>query len=188
MYPKTYEYEKQLVSLLKDNNVKAFDILFYKYSKNIYNYSFSILKDSDESKEIVQEVFCRVWNYRSKLDTEKSFKSLLFTITYRLIINHLRIKIKEKKYLNHVLDNYNPENNSLNNNHEYSILSNQIENAVDELPEKRKKIFKLSRENCLSYIEIANELGITTKTVENQINLSLKYLRVRLDLNVSQYY
>ena len=86
-----------LVSQLIKSDKKAFDALYHRYSKKLFSFSFSFLKNEEDSKEIVQEVFLRIWNKRKQIDGTKSFKSFLFTISYNLIIDQLRIKLKNKE-------------------------------------------------------------------------------------------
>lgn len=173
------EDDKNLVVKLSHGEVKAFDALFYKYSRRLYAFSFSLLKNEEDSKEIVQEAFLKIWNKRLEIDSSKSFKSYLFAVSYNLIVDHLRHKIKNQEYQKFLLDYFNEDNTQVNNYAEYEILSGEIEQAVEELPTKRKQIFKLSRESGLSYNAIALKLGISEKTVENQITLSLRHIKQR---------
>ena len=184
MYIITNKDDKQLVSQLRHNEVKAFDTLFHKYSEKLFRFSFSLLKNEEDSKEIVQEAFLRIWKKRQEIDSSKSFKSFLFTISYNLIIDHLRLRLKDKEYREFLARHFKFEKFDFGNDIDYDILNRKIKNAVEELPAKRKHIFILSREKGLSHKEIAEELGISVKTVENQINLSLKHLKVRLGKNI----
>lgn len=174
------EDDKQLVSLLKKTEVKAFDILFHKYSQRLYHFSFSLLKNEEDAKEIVQETFLRIWNRRLEVDSGKSFKSYLFTISYHLIIDQLRLRLKDQEYRNFLQDYFKISNFSVDSKIDYEELTQKIDQVIEELPEKRKRIYKLSREEGMSNNEIAEKLGISTKTVENQITLSLRYLKLRL--------
>lgn len=178
------EGDKLLVSKLRNNEVKAFDSLFNKYSEKLYRFSFSLLKNKEDSKEIVQEAFLRIWKKRHEIDSSKSFKSFLFTISYNLIIDQLRLRLKDKEYRDFLVKYFDYEKDNSSNIIEYDALNKQINNAIEELPGKRKQIFKLSRKQGFSYKEIAKELGISVKTVENQINLSLKHLKSHLGRDV----
>lgn len=174
------ELEIKLVSRLRNDDVKAFDSLFQIYSKRLYRFAFSLLKNREDSEGIVQEVFLRVWSKRADIDSTRSFKSYLFTISYNLIMDELRLRLKQKDYLSN-LDNFF-DIEEINSGHEadYNLLKSQIDNLVDELPEKRKQIYLLSREKGLSHKEIAGKLNLSVKTVENQINLALRFLKSRL--------
>jgi len=172
--------DKKLVDQLKSNNEKAFDTLFYRYSEKIYRFSFSLLKNEEDSKEIVQEVFCRIWEKRNKIDSSKEFKSFLFTISYNLIVDQLRLRLKNNEYREFLVKYFDSNNFNLSNEIDYDRLNKQISSIIEELPPKRRRVYKLSRENGLTYKEIAKKLGISVKTVETHINLSLKHLKTRL--------
>jgi RNA polymerase sigma-70 factor (family 1) len=169
-----------LVSELKNNEARAFDILFYKYSNKLFSFSFSLLKNNEDSKEIVQETFLRIWYNRNEIDPHKSFKSFLFTISYNLIMDRLRLRMKDKEYRKFLEYYFEYKETGIRSESDYEILKKEIERAIEELPEKRKNIFKLSREEELSHKEIAEKLDIKVKTVENQINLALKHIKVRI--------
>lgn len=172
--------DKQLVSQLINNDVKAFDELFHKYSDRLYRFSFSLLKNGEDSKEIVQETFYKVWSKRNDIDSSKSFKSFLFTISYNLIIDQLRIKLKDREYKKFLEDYFKDNNFKADYRADFNILNNQISEIIERLPGKRKKIYQLSRDKGLSHKEISNRLGISVKTVENQINLVLKQVKKQL--------
>lgn len=176
--------DKTLVLQLQNNSVSAFDSLFCKYSNKLYGFAFSLLKNREDSKEIVQEAFCRIWDKRHELDPSKSFKSFLFTISYNLIIDQLRLRLKEKEYKNFLCDYFNSIEVINDNKADYKIIAGKVKLAVEEFPKKRKEVYLLSRENGLSQKEIANKLGISVKTVENHINLGLKHIRLRLGKDI----
>jgi len=176
----TNKDEKLLVSQLRNNDVKSFDILFENYSSKLYRFSFSLLKNHEDSKEIVQETFFRVWDKRREIDSSKSFKSFLFTISYHLIIDQLRLKLKDQEYRSFLKEYFKTEELQIISEPDFESLNRQIVTVIEELPSKRKQIFTMSREQGLSHKEIAGQLNISVKTVENQINLALKLIKSRL--------
>jgi RNA polymerase sigma-70 factor (family 1) len=176
----TNKDEKGLVAGLRNNEVKSFDILFQKYGAKLYRFSFSLLKNHEDSKEIVQETFYRVWDKRNQIDSSKSFKAFLFTISYHLIIDQLRMKLKDQEYRSFLKEYFRTEELQINSKTDFDSLNRQIAAIIEELPAKRKQIFTLSREEGLTHKEIAEQLNISVKTVENQINLSLKLIKSRL--------
>ena len=174
------ENDKRLVFELRNNKINAFDAIFHKYSDKLYRFAFSLLKNDEDSKGIVQETFLKLWKNRNDIDTSKSLKSYLFTISYHLIIDQLRYRLKDVRYREFLYRYF--ENNSfiINSKFDFDVLNRQIEAAVEELPDKRKQIYLLSREKGYSHKEIADKLGLSVKTVENQINRSLNHFRMRL--------
>lgn len=176
--------EKTLVAKLKNNQADAFDLLFHKYSDKLFRFAFSLLKNEEDACEIVQETFFKIWEKRNKIDSSKSFKSFLFSISYHLVIDQLRSRLKDREFRNSLEKYFSEQTNFQENRIDYNTLQNEINKAVDELPEKRKQIYRLSREHGLTHKEIAGQLGVKTKTVENQINLALNHIKTRLGKDI----
>jgi RNA polymerase sigma-70 factor (family 1) len=176
--------EKVLVTKLRNNDVEAFDFLYHQYSNKLFRFAFSLLKNEEDACEIVQETFFRIWEKRNKIDSSKSFKSFLFSVSYHLIIDQLRERLKDQEFRNSLEKYFNKQVNLQENLLDYNTLETEINKAVNELPEKRKQIYRLSREKGLSHKEIAGQLGVKPKTVENQINLALKHIKTRLGKDI----
>lgn len=171
--------ETELVKELKDGFTSAYDELFNTYGNRVYKFAFSILKSREDSEEIVQDTFFKIWEKRRTIDHEQSFKSFLFTIAYNNIMTKFREKAKEKKYREYFItnasDHYDQEESIL-----FDDIQNQVQKIIDRLPPRRKQIFILRKENNLTYKEIAGKLGISSKTVENNINLAIKYIKTQI--------
>jgi RNA polymerase sigma-70 factor (family 1) len=180
--PKTND--EMLVLRLRKNDMAAFDTLFKKYNKQLFNFSWSLLKSGEDSEEIVQEVFCRIWEKRNDIDSSKSFKSFLFKISYNLIIDQLRLKLQDQHYRKYIEDYFQTNAFRIEDKTDYNTIKKEIDSAVDELPGKRKQIFQLSRVTGLSNKEIAEKLDISPKTVENQITLALKHIKTKLGKDI----
>jgi RNA polymerase sigma-70 factor (ECF subfamily) len=164
-----------LVKSLSKNNVLAFNTLFKKYGSRLYRFAHGYLKSDAESEEIVQEVFTKIWETRSRLKHEHSFKSYLFTIAFNVIKKHFRARTYLSEYFrNEMIDDMDLSTTQVIN---YNSLKDYLLKIVDRLPERRRDIFIKSRFEGLSIEEIARELDISHKTVENQITIALKYIR-----------
>jgi RNA polymerase sigma-70 factor (ECF subfamily) len=167
----------KLVKSLKKGDLFAFDQLFSKYSKKLYYFAKGYLGSKEDAEGLVQEVFLLVWNKRKELKEHLSFNAFLYTVTYNAIRKYFRKKAREKKYLDKFLEDYDGKHNKTVADIEYNNLQELANKAIEKLPEKRKLIFKLSRHEGLSNMEIAKRLDISKKTVENQIHSALKFLR-----------
>jgi len=131
----------------------------------------------EEAKEIVQGLFLKIWIKRNELDINTSVKSYLYRAVQNYALNHLhQQKVKQKYIINKAhFPNQSSENGQLKmEEEELKIL---IKSAVLKLPDKRRKIFELSRYENMKYTQIAEHLTISVKTVEAQMSKSLKYLR-----------
>lgn len=153
-----------------------FKEIFETNYKKLCAVAHRVVKDQDESRDIVQQVMCEFWDNRNKWSGIQSYSAYLYTSVYRLAIysNKKSITLKNEK-LSHEADNtgYLP-NDALS----YVELEKQIAKVINELPPKCKEIFLLSREDELSYKEIAANLNISVKTVEAQMGIAFKRLRV----------
>lgn len=174
------ECEILLVRELAKSNVLAFNTLYKKYSGRLYKFANGYLKSKTESEELVQEVFTIIWDRRLQLKEELSFKSFLFTISFNLIQRHFRTKAHIAEYLKtrveKDIDLQTPQKINYDSLHQY------LTGLVDQLPLKRKEIFIKSRFEGLSIKEIAAEMGISHKTVENQLTDALRFIRKRFIL------
>jgi len=173
--------EKDYIIGLKRGDFASFDQLFSVYKERLYAFALGYLKSTEYARELVQEVFIKVWENREELDEEKSFNAYLFTISKNIILNHLRKRANDKKYIEYIKQHTGIEYTKTEEKIEYSDLEAQAKKIIDQLPPGRKKIYRLSREEGLTYEEIAKKLNISKKTVENQMSRALKFLRERLD-------
>lgn len=175
--------DNELILLLKQSNKDAFTTLYNKYWKQVYNFSRLYLTDKESAKEVVQEVFIKIWESRDFMRQEDNFKGLLFIITRNLIFNQHRKSLNEDFYKMTVISAM--ENSyDIEEEIEAKNLSDYIDLLINELPLRRREIFNLSRKENKSYKEIAELLHISEKTVENQISEALKYLRKNISMLV----
>jgi len=171
--------EAELISNVKAGMTSAFDALFEIYSLKIYSFAFSILKSKEDSEDVVQHTFFKVWEKRESINNNLAFKSYLFTIAYNVSIDMLRERLKEKGHRESISvmasSNYNLEDRI-----EFGDLLDRINQIAKDLPPRKREIYQLSRVHNLSYSEIAEKLNISVKTVENGIGYSLKYIKTHL--------
>lgn len=162
--------EKSLLTRLKHNDDRAFEIIYNELGNGIFHYCNSRINDLFISEEIVQEVFLSLWNKRSSLEITTSLKSYLFTAAKYQILNHIRSEKVRKEYAtnlaNYLLINYeNPTEDLIAVND----LKALIDEIVESLPKKCQLVFKMSRFENLSIQEISKEMNISTRTVENHL-------------------
>lgn len=175
--------EKFIVALLKEGNENAFDSLFRTYGKRLYQFCYGYLKSREEAEEVVQEAFVRVWEARATIDPDYSFGGFIFTIAYRLVLNRLR-KIRNDQagkifwQRNTVKTSNETEDHVI-----YEDLRHFAKAAIAELPPGRKIIYRLIREEHMTYQQVADRLNISVKTVEAQMSEALRFLRKRITLH-----
>ncbi len=164
------------VKNLKEGDAKAFDDLFNKYSPRLYNFSLKYLKSAEESEEVIQEVFYYIWDKRKELKPDRSFNSYVFTIAYNIIRKYFNKKAKDNAYKDEVIFSLLQEENSLDRIMDYKSLLAKVESVIETLPDRRKEIFFKRKYKGLSVKQIAEEMGISPNTVENQLASAQKYI------------
>ena len=172
--------EKDYIIELKKGSFSAFDHIFSSYKARLYTFAVGYLKVTEDAQELVQEVFVKVWENREMLDETRSFNSYLFTISKNTILNYFRKKANEQSYIDYIKKNTSLSYNKTEEDLAYEELQEKASRVIEQLPARQKEIYRLSREQGLSNEEIARQLKISKKTVENQVTLALKFLRERL--------
>lgn len=166
-----------ILSLLASNNEKSIDLLFDKYYTYLCNVIYRVINDSDYAEDIVQEIFMDIWRKRETLNVQTSLRAYLRRAAVNRSLNHIRKqRMKFAEDENAVLA---IESSSIDGQvtMEKNELEKRIHESIDALPPKCKLVFSMSRFENMSYQEIADALGISIKTVENQISKALRILR-----------
>ncbi len=178
---KTDEHiDKKLVAKFKNGDMGAFQCIYDSFCQPLYRFAFSYLKDSFEAEEIVQDVFLKVWENRKDIDVNKSFKSYLYRITVNKIFNELKHRVVKQKYEKHLLNTDQLANETPESSIQFDELNKNLELLLTKLPEQQRTIFIMSRWKGLSNAEIAQNLSLSIRTVENQIYRAAKFIKLHL--------
>ena len=177
---KKAEYtDEELIALLTSEEESAIDLIFRKYYTFLCRSVYRIISDTQITEDLAQEVFYELWKKRAQIKISSSLKAYLKRAALNKALNYIRDQkidfrnAPEKKGLMSKEANVVQELAADN-------LQQQIDQAIDSLPERCRLVFVLSRFEEMSYQQIADHLGISIKTVENQISKALKTLRVAL--------
>lgn len=154
----------------------AFEKLFREFFPPLLSFARKILVDEDDAREVVHQVFINLWEKRDKIDLSTSLKSYLFTSVHNRSLNVIRDR---KKFSLEEVPEMAGEWD-VSTQIESMELEEKINEAIASLPEKCRQIFELNRFDGLKYSEIAIQLNISVKTVENQMSKALKILREKL--------
>jgi len=171
------ELESELVRRLRTGDSLAFDLLFEKYSSKLFYFVNKHLNVKEESEEIVQGVFLNLWEHKKELRSEGAFKSYLYKIALNSIRNYFIKKQVQEKHKQLIAQEYLIESDADTDELDYESVVKQVDQLIDQLPEKRREIFLLSRKEGLDISEIANYLGISESTVKNQISSAISFLK-----------
>lgn len=172
--------DDKLIELIRETDDReAFDELYNRHWKYLFTVSFNMLRDRDESMDICQVVFLWLWEHRQTLNIKTSIRGYLYTSVKYKIANFIRKgKVRESFFdeLKRVdIDSF--QENEL----EVKELKILIASLVNDLPDKCKEVFQLSRNENLTHKQIAEKLGISEKTVDDHILRALKKLKTPLN-------
>jgi RNA polymerase sigma-70 factor (ECF subfamily) len=166
-----------LVKAIENGSYSAFEKVFKSYYNQLCAFAIGFLKDKDATEELVQQVFFNYWEKRQQINIQTSIKAYLYQSVRNASYNALKHEqVKEQAHI----ELYKEDEGEVAYDLEQNELGNAIANAVEKMPTERQRIFKMSKYEEKKYREIAEELGISIKTVENQMGKALKYLRTEL--------
>lgn len=170
-----------LWELVKQGDEKAFSTLFHRYSPKIYSTAFSYIQDKEISEQIVHDIFIALWINRDRLEI-KSFGAYLTAASRYKVYKYLAVSKKIRLDYKEDLDDLALASiqNAGYHNIVYNELSKSIDSGLLHLPKRCREIFIMSRKQFLTNDEIASKLGISKRSVENQITRALKHLRLIL--------
>ena len=158
----------------QDGNHKAFETVFIAYYNKTKAFIDGYIKSEPDAEELTEDLFVNLWINRHSIDTSKSFNSYLHTIARNAAINFLKHKYVSDAYLNNLDTEYSSTS-------EEDLIAKELEMLIDKLvggmPEQRRMIYTLSRNEGLSNAEIAERLNTTKRNVESQLSLALKEIR-----------
>lgn len=168
---------EEIIRRLKKDDKSAVDELFSYYYPRLYHFSKSILKIENEIDDILQEVFVKIWLNRQKIGNAETFNAYIFTITKNEVLNLIRNNLKDQTFKDELFLRSVAEEYQTQNLIEFDEIKMGIDKIVTSLPEKRQQVFILSRTEGLSNKEIAQQLNISEKTVEDHITHAIKYIK-----------
>ena len=173
----TFSDTEQIINRLKNEDKSAVDDLFSYYYPRLYHFSKSILKIENDIDDILQEVFVKIWLNRQKIGNPETFNAYIFTITKNEVLNLIRSNLREHTFKDQLFQHAVAEEYQNSAPLEYEEVKAGIDKIVAVLPEKRQQVFILSRTEGLSNKEIAQQLNISEKTVEDHITHAIKQIK-----------
>lgn len=171
---------KECFQRLANEDASAFSTIFELYKKRVFGVSFKMLKTEIEAEEIVQDVFLSIWMAKGRLADIHDPEAYLFTITYNTIYTHLKKISSNQKLLNTLISHLT----QIQNTTEETIAANEtqklIHDAIQLLPPQQRMVYQLSKQEGLSYDDIAERMHIARNTVRNHLAEAMKTVRAFL--------
>jgi len=171
---------QQLLNTLRAGDITAFEMIFKTYYQPLCNYAYTFVQDRDEAEEIVQSTFLSVWEKRADLAIHTGVKPYLYAMVRNAALNVIKHEKIKQQHASVEVAVAEKSVESVTHTVMASELEDRIYKALNKLPEQCRLVFKLSRFEELKYAEIAEQLNISVKTVENQMGKALKIMREQL--------
>lgn len=172
--------DQKVLAALKEGSQAAFEMLFKTYYRPLCAYAFSFLQDKDEAEEIVQSTFITFWDRRHSIEIESSLKAYLYRMVRNGCLNALRHTKVKQLHATEQIHSAEVSYESVSQSVVAGELDERIQAALQALPEQCRLVFQLSRFEDLKYQEIASQLNISVKTVENHMGKALRIMRTQL--------
>jgi RNA polymerase sigma-70 factor (ECF subfamily) len=170
--------DEELLRMLQQGDEQALTLLYRRHWETLFLAAYRVLKDREACKDLVQELFTEIWQRSATIQLTGSFKAYLASSIRYKVFRYIRQHPVPEACFEHLAERMqtpSPES-------ELAVkeLQARLNALVNTLPEKCAQIYRMSREQQLSYKEIAGRLNVSVKTVENQINIALRRLRIAL--------
>lgn len=176
-------YMEEVVTAIVKGDKIAFEQLFKTWYVRLCVYGESIVRDRDQAEDLVQGIFCLLWEKREDINIHESLKSYLYRSVYYAALNVLKHDKVKSAFLEFIRKHEHRDENNIEHffeNEDRESLMKEIWGIIDSLPEQCREIFVLSRFSGKKSIEIAKLMGISVRTVETQLYRAMKRLREEL--------
>ena len=180
MTPYNSYHEERLLSLLKESDEAAFTEIYNRYWEKLLIVAMHRLAEIEEAREIVQDIFYRLWKRRAELQLDYSLNTYLSVAVKYEVINRLAARNRQKAFRTHISHNWQETQQETENYIRFNELQKQLHVLVNALPEKCRIVYQLSRDKGYSQRRIAQELGISEKTVETHLSVAIRKLKTGL--------
>ncbi|HEY4482454.1 MAG TPA: RNA polymerase sigma-70 factor [Candidatus Brocadiaceae bacterium] len=180
--------EKALLERVAVGDRKAFTDLYSNHVNGLYRFIYLFTKSKEETEEILQDVFVRIWEKKERLAEVQSFKNYLFKAAKNKLISHVRhLQIKDR-VLSEIRRSRSNSSETTYDQVDYKEYYDIVQRAIDKLPPKRKLIFRLNTENGLSQDEIADKLKVSKSFVQKQLYKAYDFVRQYLSKHGQLYF
>lgn len=169
--------ENELVSFLREGNEDALKLLYDNHVRKLHYFILRTAKSEQLAEDVVQDVFIKIWENRLQIDPEQPFKTYLYTIAKRHLLNLLKRVQQEAGILDEIRKYTIPVENTTELHIEYSESNEILNEAISKLPTQCREIFVRCKIQGHSYKQVAAQLGITEGTVNGQMVKALRSIK-----------
>ncbi len=172
--------EESVLNQLKQGDSQAFEKIYRHYWERLFNQAYQRLRDEDDTKELIQDLFTELWQKRHSLHIHTSLDAYLQSALRFKIFNHIKATIVRERYSSSVKQHKFIVPSQVEEEINYTELNAALHEALQLLPAQPRHVYELRHHHGMSYSEIADSLHISVSTVEKHMIKALKYIRKRL--------
>lgn len=180
--------DAELISFLVKGNHAAYEEIYNRYNSLLYIHAYKKLRNREQAKDIVQDVFVILWTKHKELIDISNMAGFLYTCIYHKILNLITHQKIDEKHISQLTGYLKSENC----NTDYLVRERQLQDIIAreiaELPSKMREIFELSRFHHFSHKQIAEQLQVSEETVKKQVKNALRILRTKLGFFVYLFF
>lgn len=169
--------EKKLLKQLKKGDPSAFEELFNSYKGRIFAFALKFVKCEDIASDILHDVFIKVWEKRRRIKPDLNFNSYLHTICKNRVFNLLKQASRKEALKLEILYHTREERNKVEEDYYFEQYEKIANDAVNQLPPRRKEVFQLCKLDGRSYAETASDLGISRNAVKDHMVKASKFIK-----------
>lgn len=167
----------QLIDLFTKGDEQAFAHIYNRYAKELIGFASSKLFSLEDARDIIHDIFVKLWEDRKQLQIDRNLKGYLFTLVRYRIVDKIRKNITREEYSLMIQALGTAYATTIDQQISAKELQQSIQRSLNKLSPKVKEVYRLSREENLSIPEIAEQLQLSEQTVKNQLSAALKHLR-----------
>ncbi len=175
------EIERELLSRLRSGDEKAFEQFYKNYGRRIFGNILKMVKDQEIAQELLQDVFVKVWENRSVIDIDRSFKSYLFTISRNLVYNHLKRISLERQIEAYLSSNRSELYSHIEEDLFFEETEQAFKKAVADLPPKRQQIFIMCKIEGKSYEEVSALQDVSVSTINDHVVKGVRFVKEHME-------
>lgn len=172
--------DEQLMALLGKRDQRAFTEIYNRYWLPVYTLVYKMLRDEEETKDGVQEIFSKLWLNAEQIKYNQNLAGFLFRSARNLVFNLIEKNQVRQKYIQSLSLFVNSVDPNMIERIDEKQLADVLEIEIRKLPPKMREIFELSRKEELSHLEIAQKLGVSYQTVKKQVQNALKIIKPKI--------
>ena len=182
--PTNTKIENWTLGLLR-GDTQSFDLIYHHYAHRIFGMSRSKFRMSvEDSEEIVQDVFVKLWKNRAGIDPDRSIEPYLITICKNTVLNLIRKRSTQLHYVQNLVENENRGINDIENKFNYQEMIGKLEQVLSKLSNQRRKVFTMIKIEGYNASEVSEKLNLSKRTIEHHLYHAGKFIKEQLDMNI----